>query len=187
MKKVLVFLADGFEEVEAITPIDYLRRAGIDVVTVAIGPDRTVCGSHKIPVCADAVVSEINPDEARAIVLPGGMPGSANLAESKELDAIIRSFDKEKKLICAICAAPALVLATKGVLDGRDFTCFPGAKDGVPTEKIGARYSTDSVVCCGHVITSRGAGTAGSFACAIISELCGKDAADKIASQTLMI
>jgi 4-methyl-5(b-hydroxyethyl)-thiazole monophosphate biosynthesis len=182
MMKAFVFLAEGFEEVEAVTPIDYLRRAGVDVTTVSITKNRTVCGSHRIPVEADAVIAKIKPDEAGCIVLPGGMPGTTYLAASPELDAIIRKFDAEQKIIAAICAAPALVLGSKGILDGRRFTCYPGMEANVTCGPNGCpEWHSDPVVEDGHLLTSRGAGTAGLFALKLIEKLLGKDTAKKIA------
>jgi 4-methyl-5(b-hydroxyethyl)-thiazole monophosphate biosynthesis len=185
--KAFVFLAEGFEEVEAVTPVDYLRRAGIDAVTVSITKERTVLGAHKIPVEADTVIGKIKPGEADCIVLPGGMPGTTYLAASPELDAIIRAFDADKKTIAAICAAPALVLAGKGILDGRSFTCYPGMEANVSCGPNGCpEWHGEPVVVDGHLITSRGAGTAGLFAIKIIETLLGKDSAEKIAGSVVM-
>jgi 4-methyl-5(b-hydroxyethyl)-thiazole monophosphate biosynthesis len=186
-KQVFVFLAEGFEEVEAITPVDYLRRAGIEVTTVSITKDTMVNGSHNIPVRADTVIGTIKPDEADGIIIPGGMPGTTALAASSELDAIIRKFDADKKLIAAICAAPALVLGSKGILDGRHYTCYPGMEANVGCGTNGCpEWHGDAVVEDGHLLTSRGAGTAGAFAIKIIEKLSGKECAKKIADSVVM-
>jgi 4-methyl-5(b-hydroxyethyl)-thiazole monophosphate biosynthesis len=193
MKKTLVFLAEGFEEVEALTPVDYLRRVGIEVVTVAISKSEAanmVKGSHDIQVAADTSLSDLakdnklNPALWDAAILPGGMPGSTNLAACKELSAFLKEMADSGKWLCAICAAPALVLAPLGLLENRTFTCYPGLEEKVPN----AKWSKDRVVIdenakCG-IITSRGAGTAGEFAVAIIGKLIseaeGKQLAEKV-------
>ncbi|MDR2467675.1 MAG: DJ-1/PfpI family protein [Spirochaetaceae bacterium] len=186
-KKVFVFLAPGFEEVEAIIPLDFLRRAGAQVTSIAVHTDRLVRGSHDIPIMADMLISEADETDGDCIVLPGGMPGSTNLAASEELDRIIRKYDAERKLVCAICAAPAVVLGSKGILDGRMFTCYPGAEANVRCGSGGcAEWSAEKVVVDEHLITSRGAGTAALFAVKIIEKLFDKTLAGKIAEQTLL-
>ena len=195
VQKALVLLAQGFEEVEALSPVDYLRRAGIQVTTVAVGNDRMVTGSHDIPVKADTTLEDLiktkklQPSLWDAVILPGGMPGSSNLAASQESSAFLKEMAREGKWICAICAAPALVLAPLGLLDGRKFTCSPGFEEKVD----GAIWSADRVVIdkslpperCG-IITSRGAGTAGEFAVAIISTLLHEAEGEKIAQKVLL-
>jgi 4-methyl-5(b-hydroxyethyl)-thiazole monophosphate biosynthesis len=193
--KVLVLLAQGFEEVEALTPVDYLRRADIDVVTAAVGDDIMVTGSHNIPVRADTCLKDLikgnglHPDNWDAVILPGGMPGAANLASSADTGAFLKDMAGKGKWVCAICAAPALVLAPLGLLEGKRFTCFPGMEEKVS----GAQWCGDRVVVDGRppkggFITSRGAGTAGEFAVAIISKLlheaAGKTIAEKVLLQT---
>lgn len=187
-KRAIVFLAEGFEEVEAVTPIDFLRRAGIEVITVAVGKDgkngkeRAVVGSHGVPVVADSTAGDIAGLSYDAVVLPGGMPGSKNLAASGEVDAVVREAAAKGKLIAAICAAPAVVLAPTGVLAGKKFTCFPGMEH----EVSGAVWQEKPVVVDGNLITSRGAGTAALFALAVIEYLLGREAADKIGKATLV-
>jgi len=182
-KKAFLFLAEGFEEVEAITPADYLRRAGIELVSVSVGAGRTVTGSHKIPVTADALAGDIDAGSADCLIFPGGMPGSVNLARSKELDVFIRDFDRAGKLLTAICAAPVLVLGAKGILNGRRFTCYPGMEAQIT---CCAEWEAAPVVCDGNVITSRGAGTAGLFALKIIEKLTGADNAQKIKDSVVL-
>ncbi|PIE03988.1 MAG: DJ-1 family protein [Spirochaetales bacterium] len=161
MPRAVVFLAEGFEEVEAVTPIDYLRRAGAEVVIAGVG---TKCprGARGIAVQADADAGELS-GYFDAAVLPGGLPGADNLAAS----AAVRSFCEELwnsgKLIAAICASPAVVLGSFGMLKGRSFTCYPG----------------------GNLITSRGAGTAGEFALAIISYLFDREKAAAVGKSVL--
>jgi 4-methyl-5(b-hydroxyethyl)-thiazole monophosphate biosynthesis len=187
-KKTIVLLADGFEEVEAITPVDYLRRAGVEVTTAAIGGSLTVTGARGIPVVADAVLGNLVKEGKAgaafwdAVVIPGGMPGAANLAASKEAGALIKEMAVTGKWVCAICASPAVVLSPLGLLSGKNFTCYPGmeekARDGT--------WSEDQVVVDGSIITSRGAGTAGAFAVAIISGLLGAEAGKKVARSVLL-
>ena len=189
-KKVLVLLAPGFEEVEAVTPVDYLRRAGIAVTTAAIGESPLVTGARDIPVKADTVFKELIKTESAAcwdaVIIPGGMGGASNCAASKETGALLGEMLQAGKWVCAICAAPAVVLAPLGILSGRKFTCYPGMEDQVN----GGEFSEDQVVIdrgkSGGIITSRGAGTAGAFAAAIIGELLGQAEADKVAQAVLL-
>ena len=186
-KKVLVLLAEGFEEVEAITPVDYLRRAGIAVTTASVGNDLTVTGSHGIKVSADITLLNI-PMEAvcpwDAVVVPGGSPGADNIAASGEAGALLKKMAASGRLISAICAAPARVLFPLGLLDGKKFTCFPGEEKNVMP--AGAEWKQDRVVVDGSLITSRGAGTAGEFACAIIDWLLGDGDGKKISDKVLL-
>jgi 4-methyl-5(b-hydroxyethyl)-thiazole monophosphate biosynthesis len=181
-KKALVFLADGFEEVEAVTPIDYLRRAGIEVTTVSISGNKTVKGSHGIPVAADALLAELPAASWDALVLPGGMPGASNLAASAETGALLKAQAEAGRLVAAICASPAVVLAPLALIKGRHFTCYPGMEAQVS----GAQWSEDKVVIDGNILTSRGAGTAGLFAAAVIGKLLSQADADKVARSVLL-
>ena len=187
-KKVIVFLANGFEEVEAITPIDYLRRAGIEVCVTAIGPDRTVTGSHGIPLLADTNLPElVRQGKAGAVawdgvLLPGGQPGASNLAASREVGALLREFAVAGKLVCAICASPAVVLSPLGLLKDCRFTCFPGMEKEVSD----GRWSEDPVVIHENIITSRAPGTAAAWAVRIIGKLLDEGTAKKIASAVLL-
>jgi 4-methyl-5(b-hydroxyethyl)-thiazole monophosphate biosynthesis len=180
-KKALVFLAEGFEEVEAVTPIDYLRRAGVEVTIAALGGE-IVTGSHSIPVKVDTTLGDLVKQGRAAsaawdaVVLPGGMPGADNLAASEALGSFVREMAAAGKWVCAICASPAVVFAPLGLLEGKKFTCYPGMEKSVS----GGRWSGDRVVIDGNVITSRGAGTAGNFAAAIIGKLVSEEAAEKI-------
>jgi 4-methyl-5(b-hydroxyethyl)-thiazole monophosphate biosynthesis len=184
-KKILAFLADGFEEVEAVTPIDYLRRAGIEVLTVAIGDNKTVVGAHKAPLVADILMADLSlTDEWDAVFLPGGMPGAANLAASPKLDAILRETERQKRLICAICASPAVVLSPKGLLKGHRWTCYPGLEDKTGSDK--ANWSAEKTVVDGSLITARGAGIAAAFSLAIIETLINAEAAQKLAASVLL-
>jgi len=184
-KKVLVLLADGFEEVEAVTPVDYLCRAGVEVTTASISENPAVKGRWGgIKITADTVLREIagSAGEWDAVILPGGMPGAANLAASEQTRSLLKEMADGGKLICAICASPALVLYPLGILDGREFTCYPGMEEKL----LNARWLPDRVVMDGNLITSRGAGTAGEFAIAIIKKLVDEAAAGKIAGAVLL-
>lgn len=203
-KKALVLLADGFEEVEAITPVDYLRRAGVEVTVAAIGSSQTVMGSHSIPVAADTTLSAVY-DASKydasayavsaydAVVVPGGGTGAANLAASKETGGLLKEMAASGKWVCAICASPAVVLAPLGIIAGKKFTCYPGLEQEVrgKPEAAGARWSEDRVVVDssaggGGIITSRGAGTAGEFSAAIVSKLVSEEAAKDLEEKVLL-
>jgi 4-methyl-5(b-hydroxyethyl)-thiazole monophosphate biosynthesis len=182
-KKVLILLAGGFEEVEAITPIDYLRRAGIEVGVVSVGASKTVTGAHGIPVLADCTLGELAPAAAwDGVLLPGGMPGASNLAASKETGSLLRELAGVGKLVAAICASPAVVLAPLGLLQNRRFTCYPGMEAQVS----GAQWSEEKVVIDGNIITSRGAGTAALWAVAIIGQLLSAAEGEKVARAVLL-
>ena len=169
------FLAQGFEEVEAIAPIDMLRRAKIDVKTVGVGA-KTVTGSHGIPFVCDLTDEEIVLDSALdGVILPGGMPGTRNLESSETVQTALDFCRDNGKLLCAICAAPS-VLGHKGFLSGKEATAFPGFE----ADLHGARLSDKFVVTDGSVITARGAGVALDFGFAIIAALRDKETADKI-------
>ena len=172
---VFVMLAEGFEEVEAITTIDLLRRAGIEVQTVSVMGGRMVNGAHGIGVAADR---EAFPEEisgAEMVILPGGMPGTINLDESAELDTVLRDRAASGKPIAAICAAP-MVFAHKGLLKGRRATIYSGMED----ELRDAVHTEGTVVTDGSIITSKGPGTAMAFALAIIGFLRGDAAAEEV-------
>jgi 4-methyl-5(b-hydroxyethyl)-thiazole monophosphate biosynthesis len=185
-KKAIVLLADGFEDVEAVTPVDYLRRAGIEVTAASISENMTVTSKWGgIKIIAGATLTELVKQGANgwdAVIVPGGMPGAANLAASKETSALLKDMAADGKLVCAICAAPALVLAPLGLLAGKKFTCYPGMEEKVANGK----WSDERVVTDGNIITSRGAGTAGEFAIAIIEKLLDKAVAQKIADAVLL-
>ena len=179
MKKVAILLADGFEEVEVVTSADFLRRAGIRVVITSIG-GVTVTGSNDVVIKADCTFDAL-PADLDGLILPGGMPGSSNLAQSQAVLELIRTMDNNNKLVAAICAAPALVLGGAGLLKGRKFTCYPGFE----SEVTGADFSSERVVQDGNIITSRGPGTAAEFAIAVIEYLLGSEAAKAVKEGTL--
>lgn len=190
-KKAIVLLADGFEDVEAVTPIDYLRRAGIEVTTASISQELTVTSRWGgIKMTAGTTLTAILGDncaEWDAVILPGGMPGAKNLAASKETATLLKAMSAAGKLICAICASPAVVLAPLGLIDGKKFTCYPGMEgDAAGKAQAGCQWSDERVVVDGNIITSRAAGTAGEWAIAIIGALLGGEAGKKTAETVLL-
>lgn len=171
---IYVFLANGFEEVEALTPVDFLRRCELDVRTVGVsGP--VAMGSHKIPVACDMTVDEMDLEQADAVILPGGMPGTLNLEACQAVKDAVLWCQGHGKWIGAICAAPS-VLGHLGVLQGKKATCFPGFEQ----ELTGAELVPEPVVRDGKIITSRGAGTASQFAFALIEALCSAEEARRL-------
>jgi len=175
MKKIGVFLAQGFEEIEGLTVVDILRRAGIEVDTISIMGTREVCGSHKIPVLADVLYEDVDFDKLDGVVLPGGLPGTTNLGEHTGVGDMIRSFAGSGKLVAAICAAPS-VLGQAGLLAGKKAACYPGYED----QLTGAEVIYDEVAEAGNIITSRGMGTTIAFALRITAYLAGEDKAQEL-------
>lgn len=175
--KVLVYLADGFEEIEGLTVVDLLRRVQIDTTTVSITDSKTIHGAHGIDVEADVMFDEVKDMKADMVVLPGGMPGTLNLKAHKGVEAAILSNVKEDRYIAAICAAPS-VFAELGILDGKTATSYPSF-ESVLTDN-GCNYIYEPVAIDGKIITSRGMGTAIDFAGAIISELKDQKTADDV-------
>jgi len=175
-KKVLVVLADGFEEVEALTPVDYLRRAGAHVTVAGLG-SATVRGSHSIPVVCDCLLSGTPQDGWDAVVLPGGMPGASNLASSEDVKSRIMSTFGAGGLVCAICASPAVVLGPLGILEGRKAVCYPGMDEYAPK----VHFLSSKVITDTNIITARGAGCAQEFAFEIVSALYGREKANDLA------
>jgi 4-methyl-5(b-hydroxyethyl)-thiazole monophosphate biosynthesis len=181
MKTYFVFLADGFEEVEALTPVDVLRRAGLTVKTVSVMPSRAVNGAHGVPVVADLLFEEVNKDEAEMLILPGGMPGATNLDAHDGLSRLIADFAEKKWPLAAICAAP-LVFGKRGLLKGKKATCYPGFERFLE----GAEYTAALVQEDGNFITGKGPGAAMEFAFAIVRRACG-EATVKELKQGMMI
>ena len=162
MTKVAVVFADGFEEIEALSPVDVFRRAGFDCSMLGL-ESASVTGSHGIQVAIDGDFADYD-----LVVLPGGMPGSTNLRDNETLIASLQEAAKVGKYIAAICAAP-IVLERAGLLEGRKFTCFPGVEEQIAS----GEHQTDLVVVDGNIVTSRGAGTALAFAYALVDLLGG--------------
>ena len=181
MKTIAVHLAEGFEEIEAISIIDVLRRAAFEVVIVSVTGTLGVIGSHQIKVTADRLFDDVDYSEIDMIVLPGGMPGAKNLNNHAGLRKQILDFNKNGKLLGAICAAP-LVLGQLGLLNGKNATCFPGFEKYLEGAKItGAATET-----AGNIITGKGAGVAIKFALKIVEELKGKNTADELADRMVV-
>ena len=179
-KKVLIFLVDGFEEIEAMAPIDLLRRAGIIVDTVSINEDNQVTSSRKIRVLTDKTIDEINFENYEMIVLPGG-PGTENYMKSEKLLEKLKEFSINRKL-GAICAAPT-ILSALGILNGKQTICFPACEPDLI--KDGAIIVNQDVVKDNNIITSRGAGTAIDFSLALIEVLLGKNKSHEIRKEIL--
>lgn len=175
MSKVVVFLADGFEEIEGLTVVDMLRRADITVVTASIQSTKEVKGAHNITVLADELVEDVDYKQVDMVVLPGGMPGTLHLGGCKKVTDTVLEFFKEGKEVAAICAAPS-VLGDLGILQGKEATCYPGFEERL----TGAKTVKDPVVSDGNVTTSRGMGTAILFGAKLIEKLSGKKKAQEI-------
>ncbi|MBF0522753.1 MAG: DJ-1/PfpI family protein [Candidatus Omnitrophica bacterium] len=180
-KKALVILAEGFEEIEAVTPIDLLKRAGVDVTTAGVGNTKIKGARVQITVLTDKKIEDVSKD-FDAVILPGGMPGASNLAASKAVNEIVQDANTNGKIIAAICAAPAVVLTPLGILKNKTATCFPGMEKQFDKTTL---FKEEPVVIDGNIITSRGAGTAYAFALTIVEKLVGKDIAQKVKKETV--
>lgn len=201
MAHVVVFLAPGFEEIEALTVVDYLRRANIEVSTVSVPEENSlkneivVVGSHKITVIADFTLKDFiektNGTEPDAVYFPGGMPGATNLAANQYLFQLITKMDRKGKLVTAICAAPAVVLAQTGILSNRKWTCYPGMEENLAVycgSDIKAKEVTENsqhiknvpFVFDNNVLTGRGPGTAEQFAMKLVEILTNPETAKRI-------
>lgn len=180
MSKVCVFLGKGFEEIEALTVVDLLRRVNVDTDTVSIAEDRTVTGSHRIPVTADKLLGEVDFNRTDVLVLPGGLEGTKNLEACEELMEQVDAFVKGGKTVCAICAAPS-ILGHRGLLKGRRAICYPGFE----TELIGAEVVYEPTVTDGNIITGRGMGCAMAFGLAIVAHLKGIEAGEELAEKVV--
>ena len=179
MSRVLVPLAEGFEEIEAVTVVDVLRRAGIEVHTASLDGPR-VTGSHGVTVLADKALDAVVADEYDMVVLPGGMPGAEHLKNDPRVISLLRRFAAEGRYTAAICAAPS-VLAHAGLLEERAATSFPGFLNA--NSAAGIRLREEAVVVDGKVVTSRGAGTAMEFGLALIGLLEGAEVRQRVAER----
>ena len=175
MKAICFFLAEGFEEVEALLPLDILRRGGLDVRTVSVTGDRIVKGAHQVPVVADLLFEDLAADEVEMIVLPGGMPGAVNLDAHAGLDALVRSAAAAGQAMAAICAAP-LVYGKRGLLNGKKATCYPGFESYLEgADCTGRMVETD-----GNFVTGKGPGAAAEFGFTLLQRLAGADKAAEV-------
>jgi len=179
MKKVMIPLGEGFEEIEAVTNIDVFRRAGLEVVTAGLGK-REVEGDHGIKIEADLLLKDVDINELDAIVLPGGMPGAENLRNNDKLVWLISELDQREGLVAAICAAP-MVLDKAGVIEGKNATSYPGFARKMPS----CNYTEERVVRDGNVITGRGPGVAMEFALEVVRYLVGHDKVDELKDEML--
>ena len=180
MKKIGVFFAEGYEEIEALTVVDLCRRAGIEVSMVSVGAEKKATGSHNITVEMDQMFDEVDFETLDMIVLPGGMPGTRNLEAHAGLMEKVDAFFAAGKYVAAICAAPS-VFGHRGIVKGKKACCYPGFEKDME----GAAVSYESVCIDGNVITSRGMGTAIDFALAIIGVICDYEVADEKAKSIL--
>lgn len=178
MQTIGVFFGQGYEEIEALTVVDLLRRAGIETSMISITDDRAVPGSHGIPVGMDQTLQEVDFDALAGIVLPGGMKGTQNLEACEVLMKQVDSFAKKGKLVCAICAAPS-ILGHRGLLTGKKATVYPGMEG----ELHGATPLPQPAVTDGEIITGRGMGCAIAFGLAIVEKIKGAEEAKKLAKQ----
>lgn len=184
MKKSYIFLADGFEEIEAITTIDILRRAGMTITTVSINDTQLVTGAHGVAIAADVPYTEARGlNDAEWLIVPGGMPGASNLAAFEPLCELLKAHAADGGNVAAICAAPAVVLAPLGILKGKAATCYPGFEKGC--EKNGAKLKDAPVVVDGNIITANGPASATRFALAIVDASCGEEKKQEIGAGLL--
>lgn len=183
MEKTYVFLADGFEEIEALATVDLLRRADVAVETVSLNPTLAVRGAHNIEVAADILLADC-PEEAHMYIVPGGMPGAKNVADNPKVCRILSAQHKSGGKIAAICAAPAVVLAPLGILNEYEATCYPGFEEALVAG--GAHHKNQRVVVDRNIITANGPSSAVPFALSIIESLKGQEAADSVASGILL-
>ena len=174
---IYVFLANGFEEVEALIPVDVLRRAGKDVLTVSINETKEVTAAHGVTVIADTLFGDNDYSDAELLFLPGGLPGSQYLADHEALGQVLTERNEKGGLIAAICAAPALVLGKLGIVDGKNATCYPGCED----QMAKANYTGELVTVDGNIVTGEGPAAAFPFAYTLTAMLAGEETAAALA------
>ena len=177
---ITVFLADGFEEIEALATVDILRRAGLCVQTVGV-MGKVSMGSHQIPVTCDCTLEEFSPEETEMVILPGGKVGTAHLDQNETVRRAVSLCAEQGKPVAAICAAPS-VLGHMGLLQGKHATCYPGFEE----QLTGATVTGEAVELDGHVITGRGPGLVFNFGLALVAYLQGLEKADEVAAGMLL-
>ncbi|MDO4511038.1 MAG: DJ-1/PfpI family protein [Bacteroidales bacterium] len=183
MNTSYVFFADGFEEIEALTTVDIMRRAGMQVVTVSINPTLEATGAHGVVVKADALIADVDLTSAEWLICPGGMPGASNLAACKPLtDALLAQHAKGGK-IAAICASPSVIFGPLGLLEGRNAVCYPGMEDGM----TGAIVGTESVAIDGNITTGNGPAAAAAFGLAIAHQSMGEEITHQVVKGMLLV
>jgi len=180
MARAMILLGNGYEEVEALTVVDYLRRADVAIDMVSVTGSLETTGDHSIRIMADKLLEQINPDDYDAVITPGGMPGTRMLASDERVLKLVREFFEKGKWVASICASP-MVLEASGVAKSVKGTCYPGIERNVHFRE----HSEDLVVQDGRVITSRGPATADYFAFRLIEALAGKEKAEEIRQRTL--
>lgn len=180
MSKIAICMANGCEEIEALTVVDILRRANISIDMLSINDTLTVIGSHGIEFRADKLISEAALDDYDGVILPGGMPGTTNLEANTYIQRILPAMHNTGKLVAAICAAPS-ILGKLGITNGKKATSYPGFEEALSR----STYVTDPVVVDGNVITSRGMGTAIDFSLAILAYLTSDKEADDMADKII--
>ena len=178
---VYMFLANGFEEVEALAPLDLLRRSGVKVTTVGIGGEY-ITGSHGITVKADVKDKKVKFEDIEMVILPGGMPGTTNLDASETVHKALDLAKEQDAYICAICAAP-MILGKRGDLKGKDAVCYPGFEEYLDGAKLHPREVT--CVSAGKTVTARGMGVAVEFGLCLVAALCGEAKADELRHSTI--
>ena len=179
--KILVLLAEGFEEIEALTVVDYLRRLDITVETVAMTDDNKVVGAHDIIILSDSLFDQLEDLESyNGLVLPGGLPGATNLRDDERVINLVQDFQKREKLVGAICAGP-IVLEEAGVIEGKNITSYPGFEEQLSS----GNYKEDKVVRDGNIITGRGPALAMDFTIEIARYLLGDQAAEDLKEDIL--
>lgn len=181
MKKVALFLANGFEEIEALAIVDILRRAQIPVVTVSVSDETVVTGAHDIRVIAETLFSETDFSDVEVLVLPGGMPGAKHLNEHEGLSRLIRKHNDRGNRIAAICAAP-MVLGSLGLLSGKNATCYPGFEEKL----MGANVTGEKVVVDANITTGRGPGLVFDFALELVEQIAGKERRKEVEKRLLL-
>lgn len=183
MKRSYIFIAPGFEEIEAVATLDVLRRAGMEVATVAItdGKTKTVTGAHGLTITADLLPDEEDMTSAEWLICPGGMPGATNLAASPDVTSLLKAHYAAGGKIAAICASPAVVLEPLGILDDREATCYPGMEP----KNSKARMHESPVVALDNLITGNGPASTLRFALAIVKNSCGEQVAQEVGSAML--
>ncbi len=181
MKKVFLFLAEGFEEIEAISTADILRRGGVNLTIVSVTGKTLVTGAHGIPVEAEKLFEKMEFTSGDMLILPGGMPGSNNLNAHQQLKDLIITYNEQGKWIAAICAAP-LVFGGLGLLKGKEATCYPG----IEPQLTGAILKKEAVVQSGNIVTGRGPGLVFDFALKLLALLNGQAKADDVAEGMLL-
>lgn len=182
MKKAFIFLANGFEEIEALATVDVLRRAGIETTTVSISASLQVTGAHGVEVKADTVFTDNNYSENDWLIMPGGIPGASNLAACEQLTTLLKNHHAKGGNIAAICASPAIVLSPLGIIKDKEATCYPGFESGMNCRKVGFK----PVIIDGNTITANGPGNTIAFALAIVANALCEEKAREVAESMLI-